>query len=375
MSKINDLIKKLCPNGVEYKRIKDICIILKKGTLKTTDLLESGYPVINSGRNLYGYYNQYNNDGNAFTVAARGEYAGYINYFSDKFWAGGLCYPYKSKSEELFNTKFIYYCLKNIEKIIRREIVSDGSIPALNKGNLDLITIPIPPIDVQKEIVQILDKFGELEAELEARKSQYEFWRGKMLDDSNGLIVKLSDVSIYSKDRIPFSELNENNYVGVDNLLQNKLGKKISNHVPKSENFIKFIGEDILIGNIRPYLKKIWFSDCVGGTNGDVLAIRVKDKNILNPKYLFYVLSSDKFFEYDNSKSKGAKMPRGDKKLIMNYEFYLPDIEKQEAIVKILDNFEFLTNCFVVGIPAEIKLRRQQYEYYRNKLLSFERLS
>ena len=168
MSRINDLIKELCPNGVEYKSIKDTCVVLKKGTLKTTDLLESGYPVINSGRNLYGYYDQYNNDGNAFTVAARGEYAGYINYFSDKFWAGGLCYPYRSKSEELFNTKFIYYCLKNIEKTIRREIVADGSIPALNKGDLELILIPVPPLEVQEEIVKILDKFGELEAELEA---------------------------------------------------------------------------------------------------------------------------------------------------------------------------------------------------------------
>ena len=101
MNKLEELIEKLCPNGVKYETISNLCDSLKKGTLKTSDLVENGkYPVINSGRDLYGYYNEYNNK-NAITIAARGEYAGYISYFKNKFWACGLCSPYSSKDENV----------------------------------------------------------------------------------------------------------------------------------------------------------------------------------------------------------------------------------------------------------------------------------
>ncbi|WP_192844417.1 restriction endonuclease subunit S, partial [Rodentibacter caecimuris] len=97
MNEIEKMIESLCPDGVEFRELRDICTPLRKATLKVSELLEDGeYPVINSGRNLYGYYNKYNNEGNALIVAARGEYAGFINYIDTKFWAGGLCYPYRS---------------------------------------------------------------------------------------------------------------------------------------------------------------------------------------------------------------------------------------------------------------------------------------
>lgn len=94
---------------VEWKTIKDICIPLQKEIIKQGDLKEDGlYPVVNSGITLYGRYNLFNNYGNAFTFASRGEYAGYISYLDEAFWAGGLCYPYRSKNETLYLTKYIY---------------------------------------------------------------------------------------------------------------------------------------------------------------------------------------------------------------------------------------------------------------------------
>ena len=88
MKNLETLIQELCPDGVEFVKLGDVCKSLSKGTLKTTDLVEQGeFPVINSGRELYGYYNQYNNEGNAITVAARGEYAGFITYMKNPFWA------------------------------------------------------------------------------------------------------------------------------------------------------------------------------------------------------------------------------------------------------------------------------------------------
>ncbi|OOF46392.1 restriction endonuclease subunit S [Rodentibacter trehalosifermentans] len=187
-------------------------------------------------------------------------------------------------------------------------------------------------------------------------------------------MVALGKVCQYSKNRVGAKSLNSENYVGVDNLLPNKQGKKSSDYVPIEGNLIAYELGDILIGNIRPYLKKIWLADNRGGTNGDVLVFQIKKeyKDKLLSKYLYYVLSSDLFFTYNTQHSKGAKMPRGDKVANMKYEFLLPPLEIQQVIVDILDKFDMLVNDLNTGLPAEINARRQQYEYYRNKLLTFK---
>ena len=185
--------------------------------------------------------------------------------------------------------------------------------------------------------------------------------------------VLLKDIARYSTKRITAKFLNKSNYVGVDNLSKNKLGKVESDYVPTEGSFIGFGSGDILIGNIRPYLRKIWLANVEGGTNGDVLAISVKedcDRKIL-PKFLYQILSSEKFFEYDIKFSKGAKMPRGNKDKVMNYEFILPSIPVQEHIVSILDKFDTMVNDIKNGLPKEIELRQKQYEYFREKLFKF----
>ena len=193
---IEELIREKCPNGVEIKTISDICKPLSKWTLKTDQLLKEGYPVINSWRWLYWYYSDYNNEWPAFTMAARWEYAWFLNFFSEKFWAGWLCYPYWLKDKEN-NIKFIYYFLKSKENYIMDTLVARGSIPAINKSDVDKIRIPIPPIEIQNEIVNVLDKFTELEAELEARKSQYEYYREKLLTFE--WYGRISCISIYHR--------------------------------------------------------------------------------------------------------------------------------------------------------------------------------
>ena len=184
----------------------------------------------------------------------------------------------------------------------------------------------------------------------------------------------LGDVAEYSNERINANELDKNNYVGVDNLLQNREGKTVSTYVPQSGNSTKYHNNDILIGNIRPYLKKIWHSDRIGGTNGDVLVVHLKDKNIIS-KYLFQLLADDNFFEYNMQHAKGAKMPRGNKSKIMEYKIPVPSLEEQARIVSILDKFNTLTNSISEGLPKEIALRQKQYEYYRDRLLTFPSLS
>ena len=182
---------------------------------------------------------------------------------------------------------------------------------------------------------------------------------------------RLEDIAHYSSDRIDANEVDSYSYIGVDNLLPGKQGKTVSNYVPTEGRLNRFLGGDILIRNIRPYLKKIWLATHDGGTNGDVLAIRANDHNIISPEYLFYVLSSDLFFLYDMQNAKGAKMPRGDKTAIMKYSIPLPPLPVQREIVRILDNFTELTAELTAGLTAELAARRKQYEYYRDLLLTF----
>lgn len=185
--------------------------------------------------------------------------------------------------------------------------------------------------------------------------------------------MTLSKVAIYSDSRIASSLLDANSYVGVDNLLPDMRGRTRSNYVPTTGSSIGYKTGDILIGNIRPYLKKIWLADSDGGTNQDVLVVRLKGDahESIKPRYLYHLLASEQFFAYDMQYAKGAKMPRGDKEAVMRYEIPVPSNEEQEHIVSILDKFDALVNDLSSGLPAEIKVRRQQYKHYRDLLLSF----
>lgn len=187
----------------------------------------------------------------------------------------------------------------------------------------------------------------------------------------------MGEVSHYSKTRIDASILNNDKYVGVDNLLQNKQGKVPSNYTPQKGNLTAYKSDDILIGNIRPYLKKIWKATNDGGTNGDVLVIRINNdnRNSLNADYLYHLLSSDNFFEYDVKNAKGTKMPRGDKSIVMKYKIPIPQMDEQKRIVAVLDKFDRLVHDINEGLPAEIDARKKQYEYYRNKLLTFKEVN
>ncbi len=181
-------------------------------------------------------------------------------------------------------------------------------------------------------------------------------------------------IAEYSNTRIDASALDRDNYIGVDNLLQNCVGKKSSTYVPETGKLTCYESDDILLGNIRPYLKKIWHSDRKGGTNGDVLVVRIKEeeKKSVHPRYLYQILADDRFFDYAMQTSKGAKMPRGSKSMIMKYEIPVPSMDEQARIVSILDKFDELVNDISEGLPAEISTRRQQYEHYRNRLLTFK---
>lgn len=400
MSRLDELIQELCPDGVEYKAIKDIAwtgiglatsvtkhkrndgVVLihnsdirqNKITLKSFEFLDEDFVKKNENKihRLHDIVTVHTGDVGTSAVIEQ-EFVGSIGFTTiitriKDFSKVSPYYLCNYLNSQLFKSE------------VRKKSISERS--NLNQKDYEVIQVPIPPLEIQIEIVRLLDKFtaktAELQAELnkeyEARKKQYEYYRDTLLNDEKTTRkVTLQDVAQYSKARISSSEVNETNYVGVDNLLQNKKGKENSTHVPTSGNLTEFQSGDILIGNIRPYLQKIWLSDKTGGTNGDVLDIRPNQK-LVTPPFLYQVLASDRFFNYDMQNSKGAKMPRGNKEKVMEYTFALPTLERQREIVLLLNKFEIAFNDLQSELPAEIESRQKQYEYYRDKLLTFKEL-
>ena len=182
--------------------------------------------------------------------------------------------------------------------------------------------------------------------------------------------IALSEVAEYSPTRVDAADLDETSFVGVDNLVANKGGRVDASYPPNTDRLTAYKPGDILLGNIRPYLKKVWLAMNSGGCSGDVLAIRIKREHseFLGSEFLYYLLSSDGFFAYNMQHAKGAKMPRGNKTAILNYRIPVPPLEVQRETVRILDQFTQLE----AELEAELEARRTQYEHYRSELLAFD---
>lgn len=148
----------------------------------------------------------------------------------------------------------------------------------------------------------------------------------------------MSEVGSYVSEKINVSKLRLENYISTDNMISNRGGISLATKLPSVKTTTAFQKGDILISNIRPYFKKIWLADKSGGCSNDVLVIR-SDSNFSN-RFLYYVLSSDTFFDYAVSTSKGTKMPRGDKSSIMKYTVPLFSLEEQELISDILKSYD-----------------------------------
>ena len=400
MSKIEKMIAELCPNGVEWKALSEV--VLPTSNIRWRDTNKSYRYIdltsVSREQNTIIETTEITKD-NAPSRAQKLVLKDDVIFATTRPVQQRLCLITEEYSDEVASTgycvlrantdlilpKWIFYWITSNEfKKFVEENQSGSAYPAISDAKVKEFQIPIPPLTIQKEIARILDKFTELEAELKveleaeltARKKQYEYYRSKLLTFNEMGGVKwliLNEIGCYSNTRIDAELLNEENYVGVDNLLQNKQGKTNSSCVPEKGKLCEFLKDDILIGNIRPYLKKIWKADRTGGTNGDVLVIRINEdyKDKLTAEFLYYLLASDDFFAYNMQYAKGAKMPRGSKSAVMKFKIPIPPLAEQNHIVSILDKFDTLTTSISEGLPKEIELRKKQYEYYRDRLLTF----
>lgn len=185
--------------------------------------------------------------------------------------------------------------------------------------------------------------------------------------------VSLKDVADFQKERISSGLLDESTYISTENILQNFQGVQSAISIPANTNVVAYKKNDILLSNIRPYLKKVWFSDKIGGCSADVFVLRSKT---CEPEFLYNVIASDKFINYVMSGVKGVKMPRGDKNQMESFSFSIPAVAEQRKIsqlFQLLDERIATQNKIIEKLQSLIKGLRvccMQRVYGNNVYLS-----
>mgnify|MGYP000554701116 FL=1 len=223
-----------------------------------------------------------------------------------------------------------------------------GTIPLQNGIrllNIDMngyskIKIPVPPIAVQKQIVEEIAKVDTSVSDAMQRIDKYESDIENLLSSLNNADSTLNTIAPFATKSIKYGDIESETYITTDNMLQNKLGILPFEGVANISSITEYKLEDILISNIRPYLKKIWFADKEGGCSKDVLVLRSADTSKYLPKYIFYMLRRDSFFDYVMEGKKGIKMPRGNKEDIMKYKIPMLNIDEQKRIVAQIEALE-----------------------------------
>ena len=389
MSKLDDLIQEFCPDGVKFKKIKEV-YFRKKGTpitagkMKEIQNEKGDIRIFAGGKTVIDAYEKDIPKANitrvpAVLVQSRG-IIDVVYYekpftFKNEMWA----YTHNEKT----TVKYLYYILKNNIEKFRESASGMGSLPQISLKVTEEFAIPFPPLPVQEEIVRILDNFTELTAELTARKKQYEYYRDKLLVEQRECQMReLGSVCTFT--RGPF-------------------GGALKKEVFKSKGYAVYEQQHAIYRNLsfRYFVDSSKFEELerfsvkpgdmivsCSGTIGKTFIIPLDaPKGIINqallkltPKSEINIYYLQFFFENTisrllNSVSRGGAIKNVPsvnelKKIVIP----LPSLEEQQRIVNILDRFDKLCNDITEGLPAEIEARQKQYEYYRDKLLTFKPL-
>ena len=389
MSKLQELIKELCPNGVEFMRMDEVFEMRNgytpskandrywnNGTIpwfRMEDIRQNGRILSDSiqhitkeavkGGRLF--------HANSFiiaTTATIGEHALVIADSLANQQFTNLTIR-KSLVEQIL-VKYLFYYLFVVGEWCKNNTNISG-FASVDMSKFKKLEIPIPPLEVQNEIVRILDTFtshaAELQAELQARKEQYEYYRNKLLtfdeNDEGVKWMKLGEIcSINRGVRVVKNDLCTKGHFPVFQNSLTPLGYYDKNNYPSDTTFIISAGAAGEVGYAKT---PIWAAD-------DCLCV-IPSKDILNNKFVYYCLVNNRVFL--TSKVRKASVPRLSRKTVEQFPVPVPPLSEQQYIVSILDKFESLVNNLTTGLPAEIAAVQEQYEYYRNKLLTFKRIS
>lgn len=375
---------------VEWKPLSLVTEMQRGKTITAKSANEGKIPVISGGQKPAYYHSESNRDGKTITVAGSGAYAGYIMYWEEPIFVSDA---FSIKTDEsLLQIKYVYhFLLQNQQKIYAMK--KGSGVPHVYPKDIGTLTIPIPPLSVQIEIVKILDALtaltSELTSELILRQKQYEYYREKLLSEEElgkvGFEWKpLKEIAEYIRG-VTYNKTNES---------PNNIGYKIlrANNITLSSNTLNFddikvikfdtkvkssqmlYKNDILISaasGSREHVGKVAFiyQDIDYYFGGFMGVIRCN--NNVNSRYLFHIFTSSIFQDYLNEVLNSSTINNLNSKVMDSFRLPIPPLSVQTEIVKILDKFENLTNSITEGLPLAIEQSQKRYEYYRELLLNF----
>lgn len=318
--------------------IGNLCHIYQPQTIAKNVITQEGKYKVYGANGIIGYYDKFNHENEEVALTCRGATCGCVNYTEPQSWITGNAMVITPQSEVVCK-QFLYNLLvsTNLKNI---GIITGTAQPQITRENIAPFKIPVPPIDIQKQIVEEIGKVDKSVSDSMLRIDKYESDIESLLSSLRFADSTLNAIAPFATKSIKYSDIESETYITTDNMLQNKLGVLPFEGIANISSITEYKPEDILISNIRPYLKKIWFADKEGGCSKDVLVLRSADANKYLPKYIFYMLRRDAFFDYVMEGKKGIKMPRGNKDDIMKYKIPMPNIDEQKRIVAQIEALE-----------------------------------
>ena len=334
--------------------------------------------------NIQDYVNGYTHNGTYILVAEDGT-ASIDNYSIQwavgKFWANNHVHVLRGIG--LMESRFIFHYLRTVNFV---PFLTGGGRAKLTKRKLQEIPIPIlcpskpeKSLEIQRKIVDILDKFMTLEAELDCRKRQYEYYRNQLLSFKDGSVIwKSLGAVIKPTVNIKWSKAKQvYRYIDLTSVnIETRTifaTEEITSETAPSRAKKIVLANDVIFATTRPTQMRITVVPCeynnqVASTGYCVL--RADDKQVLS-KWIYFLLSTNKFRTFLEDNQSGTAYPAISDSKLKEFQIPVPPLSEQERIVSILDKFDTLTTSISEGLPKEIELRRKQYEYYRERLLSF----
>ena len=396
MNKLEELVNELCPDGVKYKRIDELCIITR-GRVMSKDYIRDNagqYPVYSSqteNNGELGKISTYDFEGEYLTWTTDGANAGSVFYRNGKFSVTNVCGLLKVKVDEI-TTKYLYHILS----ITAPKHVNKGmGNPKLMSNVMARIKVPLPPLSIQSEIVHILDSFtlltAELTAELTARQKQYAFYRDYLLDFSDEDVTKkipdidctnveykrLGDIAKFTYGYTDKAkDYGDTRFIRITDILDNGyLNPNDAKYINLNEDSKKYLlskGDLLLARTGATYGKTLYVPNNEKAVYASFLIkIELDNTKILN-RYYWHFSKSNLYWKQANKLVSTAGQPQFNTNAVSRVVIPVPPLSVQENIVKILDRFDKLNNDMSEGLPAEIEARKKQYEYYRDTLLSFD---
>ena len=398
MTHIEQMIKDMCPNGVEWKTLGEVCkTSMGEFVKKDKQNPNAPYPVYNGGSTNTGFYDDYNTKANKVIISARGA-AGFVNKVEVPFWAGNSCHVIDIIDNKL-NWRFLYYYLKNHEYELIANQQKGGGVPAVSKKQIEAIEIPLPPLAIQQRIVEVLDRFSalaaELQAELQKRRTQYEYYRTRLLTPPPTENISSDNSTDESKwewktlgeigEMIKGSGIQKSDFVedgkpcihyGQVHTYFGTFAHKVKSYIPEKmyDKCKKAHTGDLIIATTSEDVEACckataWLGEEDVAVSGDAHIYR----HTQNPKYMAYLFQTEMFAQQKRKCATGAKVTRVHGDDMLKFRFPFPSLAEQARIVSILDKFEALTTSLSDGIPAEQAAQQKRYEYYRDLLLTFDR--